>query len=150
MRLSPLLAGTLICAGLTGCTIPGWETAEEPEAMPAGPVQAAGSGDFRTPVGEELVLRGMFNWLAEIAVFRDCRSRQFWPVAEDEAYPVLKKVYMDVRLTEGDPLLVRLRGRVDERAPNPQAPPRESLVVLEFLGARPGASCEGPVRQAAD
>ncbi len=146
MIVHRLLASVFIGAGLTACALPGWNTAK-PEPGTAKVVQPDPFADGSRAISSELALRGMFTRLAEVAVFRDCRSQRYWPVAPDAAYPVLERVYQEARLTEGDPLLVRIRGRVEERPPAPSTVPGESLIVLEFLGARPDESCGTPMTQ---
>jgi hypothetical protein len=145
-----LLAGVIAAATLTACSLPGWDTAgSRPTAEPE--PDAVAGGDFELPAGGGEA-RGLFTMLGAVAMFRDCRSRQYLPVAEDGAYESLVRVYRDVQLTEGDPLLVRLRGRVEERAPTAEAPPRPTLIVSEFLAARPEQGCgdraAGPADQA--
>jgi len=65
------------------------------------------------PAGMEL--EGMFRYLADAAVFRDCRSGKSFPVAMEGAYIELERAYLNSGIEGGQEVLVRLRGRYLER-----------------------------------
>jgi hypothetical protein len=134
-----LLAGVIATVTLTACSLPAWHT-EGSRPTAESEADAMTGGEFGLPAGGGEA-RGLFTMLGAVAMFRDCRSRQYLPVAEDGAYESLVRVYREAQSTEGDPLLVRLRGRVEERAPTAKAPPRPTLIVSEFLAARPEQNC---------
>jgi uncharacterized lipoprotein YbaY/heat shock protein HslJ len=99
---------------------------------------ADGSGDH-TP---GMALEGMFRYMADAAIFRDCRSGKEFPVAMESAYINLERAYLENRGEPGSEVMVRLRGRYLER-PAMEGDRREVHLIVEQLEEiLPGESCE--------
>ena len=60
-------------------------------------------------------LEGMFRYMADAALFRDCRSGKSFPVAMEGAYIELERAYLNSGIDAGSEVMVRLRGRYLER-----------------------------------
>jgi uncharacterized lipoprotein YbaY/heat shock protein HslJ len=60
-------------------------------------------------------LQGMFRYMADAALFRDCRSGKRFPVAMEGAYIELERAYLNSGIAAGEEVLISLRGRYLER-----------------------------------
>jgi heat shock protein HslJ/uncharacterized lipoprotein YbaY len=91
---------------------------------------------------------GMFRYTADAARFRDCRSNHQWPVAMSDDYLSLERAYNARRSRPGHELKVSLNGRIEERPKRDGAGTEPTLVVVKFLAAMPGETCEQPDERA--
>ena len=64
---------------------------------------------------EGMALEGMFRYLADAALFRDCRTNKVFPVAMEGGYIELERAYLDSGIEAGKEIMVRLQGRYLER-----------------------------------
>lgn len=64
---------------------------------------------------EGIGLEGMFRYLADAALFRDCRTNRVFPVAMEGCYIELERAYLDSGIEAGKEIMVRLQGRYLER-----------------------------------
>jgi len=88
--------------------------------------------------------QGLFQYLADAALFTDCRSGQRYPVAMEQAYLELERAYLAAGSGPGEPVLVRVRGHI-ERRPGMEANRPVATLVLEAIGrVGPGQEC-GPL-----
>jgi len=62
-----------------------------------------------------MALEGMFRYLADAAIFRDCRSGKTFPVSMEGAYIELERAYLNSGIDAGQEVRVELRGRYLER-----------------------------------
>lgn len=60
-------------------------------------------------------LQGMFRYMADAAVFRDCRTGKVFPVSMEGAYIELERAYLNSGIEAGSEVMVQLRGRYLER-----------------------------------
>ena len=60
-------------------------------------------------------LQGMFRYMADAALFRDCRNGKSFPVSMEGAYIELERAYLNSGIDAGSEVMVRLRGRYLER-----------------------------------
>jgi putative lipoprotein len=65
------------------------------------------------PVGIEL--EGMFSYLADAAVFRDCRTGKTFPVSMEGSYMELENAYLNSGIDPGHEIFIELNGRFLER-----------------------------------
>ena len=70
-----------------------------------------------TPAAETegMELEGMFRYMADAALFRDCRTNKVFPVAMEGAYIELERAYLNSGINAGKEVMVRLLGRYLER-----------------------------------
>jgi copper homeostasis protein (lipoprotein) len=54
-----------------------------------------------------LEMRGMFQYMADAALFHECATGRKLPVAQEEGYLDLERTYLETRETPGQPILSR-------------------------------------------
>lgn len=82
-------------------------------------------------------MSGIFTYMADTATFVDCVSGKRYPVEMKEGYLALEKAYSEKRKAPGAPLLVNLKGRVND----------ETLVVENFGSTDATGECSAdPLR----
>ena len=89
-----------------------------------------------------MALEGMFRYMADTAIFRDCRSGKKFPVAMESRYIDLERAYLENRVEPGSEVLVRLRGRYLERPAMEGDQKEVQLIVDQVEETLPGESCE--------
>ena len=94
-------------------------------------------------------LRGMYTYFADAALLEECHTGRAFLVVIDGAHLELERAYLENRAGPGEPLLVTLEGRFELREPEPGAPAREHVRVVEFEDVWPGQSCDEPREPAA-
>jgi heat shock protein HslJ len=94
---------------------------------------------------EPLRLHGEFRYMADAANFTDCASGLRWPVLMGGDYLALERRYGELRKSPGAAVWVELKGRV-ALAPSMEGPPREHVMVDQFIAADAEASCAAPTR----
>jgi copper homeostasis protein (lipoprotein) len=95
------------------------------------------------PMEPRVQLRGMFQYMADAARFRDCRSGLRWPVAMSDDYQALERAYNSGRTAPGSELLVAVDARIEQRPSMDRDGSEATLVVEKFLRAMPGEECKG-------
>lgn len=108
---------------------PGWADAVKGAEAAGAPQPAA-------------VLTGLFRYEADAATITLCADGRRLPVAMEGEYRALEAAYLAARREPGQPLRVRLEGRIEPR-PSAEAgrPPQDSLVVERFIELSPSESC---------
>jgi len=71
--------------------------------------------DTETPQITGIELEGMFRYLADAAVFRDCRTGKTFPVSMEGAYMELERAYLNSGIEPGHEIFIELNGRFLER-----------------------------------
>ncbi|MCV2348242.1 copper resistance protein NlpE N-terminal domain-containing protein [Paucibacter sp. Y2R2-4] len=94
---------------------------------------------------EPLRLRGEFRYMADAANFTDCASGLRWPVQMGGDYLALERRYGELRSSPGAGIWVELKGRV-ALSPSMEGPPREHVLVDQFIAADGAASCAAPAQ----
>lgn len=123
---------TVFCFLLGGCT--GMTTAD---VSPEAPLP-----------GDTGVMRGMYSYLADAALFTDCRSGRHLPVALEADNRALERAYLQARPRPAEALLVTLEGRVVQRMPMEGPGPVATLLPERFIGIQPAKSCESALTKA--
>lgn len=95
------------------------------------------------------VLRGMYRYLADAALFTDCETGRTLPVAMEGDSRALERAYLQARHQPGEALLVTLEGRIVPRMPMEGPGPVDMLLPGRFIGIRDGADCAGSAPAAA-
>ncbi len=86
-------------------------------------------------------MRGMYSYMADAAVFRECRTQIKMPVAPSPETAALEKAYLGVRKVPGEELLVSLDGQIAMQPAADGAAARPTLVVEHLTKVWSGASC---------
>lgn len=87
----------------------------------------------------------MFTYMADAAIFEDCRDNRVYPVAMEGAYIELERAYMNSGIEGGEPLLVEVTGRFLERPDMEGNRNKVMLIVDSFEAILPEQSCVPPV-----
>lgn len=86
-------------------------------------------------------LEGMFRYMADAAVFRDCRNDKTYPVSMEGAYIDVERAYLASGVEAGSEAMVRLTGRLLERPAMEGDRKVVKLVIDSFGEIVPGDEC---------
>jgi copper homeostasis protein (lipoprotein) len=93
------------------------------------------------PFEPRLAMRGMYMYMADAAMFRECLTGRRLPVAMEAASIDVERAYLDTPHPPGAEVLVSVVGRLAQRPPMEGDGTVEMLVVDEFEGIWPGETC---------
>jgi uncharacterized lipoprotein YbaY/heat shock protein HslJ len=93
-------------------------------------------------------LQGMFRYMADAALFRDCRTGKTFPVSMEGGYIELERAYLNSGIESGYELMVQLKGRYLERPAMEGNRNEVSLIVDKLEKIDPENSC-APTEHAA-
>ena len=127
-------AGTEVDIPLVAVNIP-------PSVSPPGPEMEA------EEASAGLELAGSFIYMADAALFEDCRDMRVYPVAMEGAYIEVERAYTNSGIEAGKPLMVQLTGRFLERPAMEGDRNVVMLVVDSFEAILPEQSCVPPVNE---
>ena len=102
---------------------------------------AANAGHETAASDEGTQRRGMFRYLADAALFRDCRDGKSYPVAMEGGYLELERAYLDSGIEGGTEVLVWLEGRYLERPPMEGNISEINLIVDKLHHLDPTKTC---------
>ena len=119
--------GCLLVVALIGCG-------------PSGPPPSA---DLEPPPNEEssVELTGMYNYMADAAVFVDCATGKRYPVSMEADNLALEKAYLSTQTEPNQQLLVSLRGHYDLRPPMEGDTDVEMMIPDRFGQFWPNEEC---------
>jgi len=92
--------------------------------------------------GASIRMIGSYQYLADAGLFTNCDTGVRLPVAMEADNAALERAYLGAHGSPGQPLLVTLVGRVEERPPMEGVGTRDFLVVTRFEQVWPAESCE--------
>ena len=95
-------------------------------------------------IGQEkaLPLAGEMRYMADAALFTDCRTGRSYPIAMEGDYARMERAYLGASGEPGGPLYVTFEGFIAPR-PKMEGDGLEPAVVVErFLNVWPGRKCE--------
>jgi uncharacterized lipoprotein YbaY/heat shock protein HslJ len=114
------------------------------------PVLTRGAGNtvdmilVRVPSKQELpgmALQGMFRYMADAALFRDCRTNKTYPVSMEAKYIELERAYLNSGIEPGSEVMITLRGRLLERPSTEGNINKVKLIVDILEKLEPDNSC---------
>lgn len=91
-----------------------------------------------------LALSGHFRYMADAAIFDECRTGLRLPVLMEGDFPAAERGYAATTSEAGAPILVGVEGRIVRRPGTDGAPPREHLLIDRFDRTMPGENCRAP------
>ena len=139
MRGTLSLCGVLLLVGIAGCAEKPRDGVESIDVVVEAPVELE-----EHPDGD--LMRGLFTYMADAALFEDCVSGNRYPVAMEAGYLELERAYLEQRREPGAPLLVTIQGVIEPRPPMEGDGEIATVVVKRFIAAFPGADCDGVER----
>jgi len=107
-------------------------------------VRVQNTAPDETGLSEEssgMVLEGMFRYMADSALFRDCSSNLVFPVAMEAQYIELERAYLNSGIEPGMELYSRLIGRYLERQDFDEKINKTMLIVDEVKETSNDKSC---------
>jgi len=93
----------------------------------------------------ELRMRGMYSYMADAALFVECRTGRRMPVAMEADNIELERAYLDAVPEPGGELLAVITGRIAQRVPMDGDAPAPTVVPLEFHAVRARETCGAPL-----
>ncbi len=93
-----------------------------------------------------MTLRGMFRYMADAAIFRDCSTGKSFPVVMAGPYIELESAYLNSGIEPGAELMVSIHGRYMERNDMEGNSSRINLLVDSFDEIHDSSDCEPPVQ----
>ncbi len=125
--LSLLVIAVVAILWVWGCS------ATTTDAVPASPPVA-------TPAASAS-MTGLFTYMADAALFTDCRTGDRRPVAMEADYLALERAYLESRTEPGAALLVEFTGSVESRPAMEGDGTEKAVIVTRFERVLPGESC---------
>jgi len=102
--------------------------------------------DTRPPdASPAMELEGMFSYMADAALFRDCRNNKTWPVSMEGAYIEIERAYLNSGISPGSEVYVKLEGRLLERPAMEENHNIIKLIVDKPLNILPEKTCSPTV-----
>jgi copper homeostasis protein (lipoprotein) len=128
VKISRLLPPVLLILLVAGCNRQEQAVATDPATQ-------------QTDSSTGMELEGMFRYLADAALFRDCRNNKTFPVSMEGAYIDLERAYLNSGIESGSELMVKLRGRLLERPAMEVNTNKIKLIVDKLHKILPDETC---------
>lgn len=97
--------------------------------------------DTFAPFTPETTLRGEVRYMADAALYRDCRTGRTYPVAIADAWIDLERAYLTHAPSPGGPLMATFEGRIAARPPMEGDGTVPTVLVDRFEEVWPGERC---------
>ncbi len=93
------------------------------------------------PIEPQLMMAGMYQYMADAALFVECLTGRRLPVAQEGDSMALETAYLSAGQEPGKPLMVNLEGRIAPRSKMDGEGVEPTLVVSRFIAVQTGQSC---------
>ncbi len=93
------------------------------------------------PFEPQLPMRGMYSYMADAALFKECLTGRRMPVAMEGDNVALERAYLKAQRRPGEELLIEVEGHIAQRPAMEGDETVESLVVDHFIGVWPRETC---------
>lgn len=98
-----------------------------------------------TPIEPQLLLTGLFSYMADAPNITLCAIQQRMPVAMEKQFPELQAAYRTSGVQPGQVALVSVEGTIAMRPSAEESqPPRSTLIVQRVISVSPKARCPSP------
>lgn len=97
------------------------------------------------PLEPRVLMRGMYSYMADAGIFRECITQLKLPVAQLGDNAALESAYQRARQQPNEEMLVSLDGRIALRPRMEGGGQQQAVIVERFVSARPGETCDAPV-----
>jgi len=101
----------------------------------------AATGSPATEHSPDMELEGMFRYMADAAMFRDCRDGKAYPVSMEGQYIELERAYLNSGIEPGSEIMVSVAGRLLERPAMEGNSNEVKLIVDKFNNLHPEKTC---------
>jgi copper homeostasis protein (lipoprotein) len=132
MKKQRLFLAALLILCVAGCNQPEQAAAIDSETQQAGSLPG-------------MELEGMFRYMADAALFRDCRNNKSYPVSMEGGYIELERAYLNSGIEPGSEVMVKLRGRLLERPAMEGNNNKVKLIVDKLHKLLPDEACSPTV-----
>ena len=106
------------------------------------------SGCSKTPDIElketQTKMSGMYSYMADAGIFKDCSSAKKYPVAFEDDYISLERAYLNTKHQAGEAIKVNLIGKIELRDGMDNQKNIPTLVVKKFINIIPKEHCQNP------
>ncbi len=92
----------------------------------------------------EIKMSGMYSYMADAAIFKDCKNGTKYPVAFEADHISLERAYLQTNHSVGKPLKVNLIGEITKQDGMDNQKDIPTLIVKKFLNIIPKESCQNP------
>ena len=100
------------------------------------------------PLEPRVLMRGVYSYMADAGVFRECLTQLKFPVAQVADNAALERAYSSAREQPGQELLVKVDGRIAMQPRMEGSGTQQSLIVEKFVAVMPGENCSGAAASA--
>ncbi|MEE8311493.1 MAG: META domain-containing protein [Candidatus Binatia bacterium] len=91
---------------------------------------------------DPFALRGHYFYMADAALFSECRTAKRFDVITSPIAAELERAYLDAAGGSGDSVVVTVQARLTKQ-PNPDTgAPRDAIAIERIIGLHPGEDCE--------
>ncbi len=111
--------------------------------LAAGQSSAALAGKPQQTGGEQAERTGLYVHFADAGLFTDCADGRRRPVVMEADNVALERGYGEIKHEDGQPLLVRVQGRYEQRPTMEGEGTEEVLIVDEFKEITADTECPG-------
>jgi len=89
----------------------------------------------------QLLMRGMYSYMADAPLFKECLTGRQMPVAMEGDNVALERAYLEAQRRPGEELLIEVEGHIAQRPAMEGDETVESLVIDRFIGVWPRETC---------
>lgn len=100
------------------------------------------------PLEPRTEMRGLYTYMADAGLFRECLTQLRYPVAQAADNAALERAYSTARQQPGEEVLVKVDGRIAMQPPMEGSGLLPTLVVEKFIAVMPGETCTGAAASA--
>jgi heat shock protein HslJ len=100
------------------------------------------------PLEPRVVMRGMYTYMADAGLFRECLTQLRFPVAQLADNAALEHAYSATRPQPGQELLAHVDGRIAMQPRMEGSGTQPTLVVEKFIAIAPDDTCSGTAASA--
>jgi heat shock protein HslJ len=95
------------------------------------------------PLEPRVEMRGLYTYMADAGLFRECLTQLRFPVAQAADNAALERAYAGARQQPGEEVLVKVDGRIAVQPRVEGAGSQPTLIVEKFIATMPGETCSG-------
>lgn len=90
---------------------------------------------------QKYTYKGYFSYLADAAIFIDCKTNEKYPVAMEADYITAETKYLDIASTPGERILIIVNGEISKRDKIEGNGKINFMIINKFLEILPNQLC---------